>query len=90
MQSGSGMIYGTCEVVDCIGPLTDEDFLKHARKLGATRAEVLSWDPVEEDLFAWVLTSVKRLDKPVRYTHPRGAVIWVALNPRLRRKLELI
>ena len=89
IQSGSGCIVGTAKLVDCIGPLTDEDFLRHARKVGVTRREVLSWDPIVSDEYAWVLAHVRRLPRPVPYQHPQGAVTWVKLDPRIRRRIGL-
>ena len=38
--------------------------------------------------YAWELTNVKRLRKPVPFKHPSGAVIWVMLPDNLP-KLEL-
>ena len=33
----------------------------------------------------WVLANARPLQKPVRYKHPSGAVIWVNLDPRCHR-----
>jgi len=37
---------------------------------------------------AWVLHHARPLGKPVPYQHPRGAVIWVMLNPATIKMVE--
>ena len=34
IESRSGTVVGVCEVVDCVGPLTAEEFRRNARKAG--------------------------------------------------------
>jgi ASCH domain len=79
VRSGSGMVVGTCEIVDCLGPLTREEFRRNARRAGLKPAEAASG---YVKTFAWVLANVRHLRKPVLYEHPRGAVIWVKLDTR--------
>lgn len=38
--------------------------------------------------YAWVLRDARRLEKPVRYDHPQGAVIWVSLAPSVGRRID--
>ena len=40
VKSGSGLIVGTCDLVDVIGPLTLPELKRHARKAGASAAEI--------------------------------------------------
>ena len=77
IRSKSLTVVGHCELVDVIGPLTEADIRKNARsKMGEPVADCL--DCV--GMYAWVLTDVRRLVKPVPYHHPSGAVTWVKLD----------
>jgi hypothetical protein len=82
IESKSGHVVGTCEVVDVVGPLTLAELQKNAKRAGS-RAEQLHY----ETTFAWVLRNARRLPKPVPYRHPSGAVIWVVLEPSVVRRL---
>jgi hypothetical protein len=94
LAKGTRKILGTCKLVDCLGPLTVDEFIANAPKMNATRRE-LEDDRIglEEDaaygLYAWVLEDTKRLAKPIRFQNPSGAVIWVRLPPRVSDKLAL-
>lgn len=77
IQSGSGLVVGTCKLVGVAGPLTLRDLKKHASKLGRTSSEIRA-KPYEKT-YAWVLSNAKRLKHPRRYKHRPGAVIWVKL-----------
>lgn len=78
IKSGTGMIYGTAELVDVV-PLHGPDdfelilttFDKHQVPLGA----VSYLKP-----YAWVLKNPVKYAEPVPYKHPQGAVIWVNLK----------
>ena len=77
IQGGSGLIVGTCDLTDVVGPLTLEEFQAKANKAGLTPDEART-RPYKKT-YAWVLTNVSRF-KPARpYKHPYGAVIWVKL-----------
>jgi len=82
IESKSGHVVGTCEVVDVIGPLTLAELQRNAKRVGARHAELYY-----ETTFAWVLHNARRLPKPVLYKHPSGAVIWVVLEPSVVRRL---
>src|SRR5262245_30648263 len=76
IESGSGRISGTCELVDVVGPLTilrlHRSFSKHqvpAHRFG-TRSRY-------KRTFAWVVQNPRRYKRPRGYNHPQGAVIWV-------------
>jgi ASCH domain len=79
IRSGSGMVVGTCEIVGCLGPLTREQFRVNARRAGIKPAEAKSG---YAKTYACVLANPRQLQKPVRYKHPSGAVIWVKLDSR--------
>jgi ASCH domain. len=77
IKSGTGMIYGTVEIVDSI-LLTSEQyhqaFEKH--RITDTEGKALPYKKVH----AWVLTNPVKFEKPIPYVHPQGAVIWVNLD----------
>jgi hypothetical protein len=86
IPSGSGTIAGVCEIVDCIGPLTADVFYENASKAGMRASEAkLGW---YRNTYAWVLAKPKYLKKPVPYTHPSGAVIWVSLSGKIQRVVQ--
>jgi hypothetical protein len=86
IASGSGTVIGVCEVVDCVGPLTEEQFRKNAKKAGMRPSEAqLGY---YRQTFAWVLEKPRLLKKPVRYEHPPGAIIWVKLDASVEKKIN--
>lgn len=77
IQSASGLIVGTAELVSCTPQLTQDD-MKKAQRLHLIAS---TFDPMPyPKTYAWVLLDAKRFDKPIPYTHPQGAVIWVNLE----------
>jgi ASCH domain len=85
IASGSGTVIGVCDVVDCIGPLTQNEYRKNARKAGTTadKAQLGYY----RQTYAWVLAKPKYLKRPVPYKHPPGAIIWVTLDPSVERRV---
>jgi hypothetical protein len=79
IQSGSGTVVGTCELVDCVGPLTLEQLNANSARAGLGQVSRLFY----RRTFAWVLRGARRLAEPVPYVHPAGAVIWVRLAPEV-------
>jgi hypothetical protein len=91
IQSRSGTVVGLCELVDCFGPMTAEEFRRNARKAGMIPAEAVLGS--YENTFSWVLANARRFKTPLPYRHPSGAVIWVELDEATvraakRRKTE--
>jgi hypothetical protein len=83
VRSGSREIAGVCDLTDCIGPLTREQFRANARKAGLNESEArLGY---YKKTFAWVLSNPRELKKAIPYKHPIGAVIWVKLDDRTVR-----
>jgi len=78
IKAGSGLIYGTAELVEC-KPSLDLEQLRATQAFHAIPVSGI------EDAFAnrwttpWVLRDVRRFARPVPYTHPSGAVTWVDL-----------
>lgn len=77
IASKSGVVSGTCDLVDSIGPLSLKQLQTNAAKHGVSAEEFTEAD--DKKFFAWVLDGVKILEKPEPYTHPQGAIIWVKL-----------
>jgi len=86
IESRSGNVVGFCEVIDCIGPLTAEEYRRNARRAGMLPAEANLGG--YKYTFAWVLANARRFKTPVPYRHPSGAVIWVALDEATERAVK--
>jgi hypothetical protein len=78
IQSGSGQVMGVSEIVDCIGPLTAEEFESNFDKHRVDPGTMSKFN--YKEIYAWVIHHAERLDSPVPYKHPNGAVIWVNLD----------
>jgi len=73
IEAGSGHIVGECMISGShkvSESLAEQSFECH-------QVEDLSL--LKKWCYAWRLCNVKRYDKPIPYTHPKGAVIWVNL-----------
>jgi ASCH domain len=55
IRSRSGTVVGVCDVVDCIGPLTAEQFRNNARKAGMAPDEAKLGHYI--NTFAWVIVN---------------------------------
>ena len=86
IASRSGTVIGVSDLVDCIGPLTDEEYLRNRRKIGKSRND--STLSVYRQTYAWVLKNPRKLRRPVPYRHPSGAVIWVKLEDAVERRVK--
>lgn len=80
IKSGTGMIFGTVNLVDSkkLGVLeyqNSED--KHCIK--NTECNLLPY----KNIYAWVLENPVIFKNPIQYKHPHGAVIWVNLDDKL-------
>lgn len=77
VKKGSGTIVATAKVVDSLGPFNEPEILESIHKHCIPKEKIpsiLKW------CHAWVLEDIKPLDKPIAYTHPQGAVIWVNIE----------
>jgi hypothetical protein len=77
IQSGTGTVLGTVNIVDCI-ELTMEDYQQNSVRHCVTSERSLQL-PYKKT-YAWVLEDPIVLETPLPYKHPRGAVIWVDLE----------
>jgi len=87
IKSGSGTVVGICDLEDVIGPLSISK-LKRSKSFHAISPNRFKNGLPYSDAYAWVLSNVKRLNKPVPYDHPRGAVIWVNLPTAVVNKIR--
>lgn len=74
-ESGSSLIKGTCTIETCTR--VDEELwrvFKNDHQVNITYKELLQRYPHPH---AWLLENVKEFKEPVKYNHPKGAVIWV-------------
>jgi hypothetical protein len=88
IKSGSKTLLGSAELVDCIplygpnnGDLLLNNFDKHRVPLGGV---------TYEKPHAWVLDHIISYLKPISYSHPQGAVIWVDLTDQLAQKVPAV
>lgn len=75
IESKSGKIMGTCEIVDCIGPLNLKEF-----DLNISKHQSSNFGVKYKISYAWVLSDAKRYSTPLFYKHPLGAIIWVKVS----------
>ena len=89
IQSGTGAVVGTCELVGVEGPLSLAE-LRRSTARHRVPANRFNNRPPYPRTYAWVLRGARRLHKPVRYEHPSGAVIWVNLSSRVATAIRRI
>ena len=73
--SGTSMLYGQAELVESI-PLTPKLWRENQEK----HRNYISWQEITriyKKPHAWVFKNPVKYDKPRKYHHPYGAVIWV-------------
>lgn len=87
IRKGSGLIVGTAELVDSIGPLTQDQMLATGERHRIEHDRVVS-GAVDKWRYAWVLRDIRVLARPVPYVHPSGAVIWVSLDDAAQARLN--
>lgn len=75
IESGTGLIVGTAEIVNAREPYPSAFARKqneHFHGIPEDRHHLMDkWK------YAWILKDVCKFDDPIPYTHPQGAVIWV-------------
>ena len=85
IRKGSGTVIGVADLVGTLPKLSRSKLISNVKKHQAPAREFRG------DLkytTAWVLRRAMRLNKPVAYRHPAGAVIWVNLSPEVVRRIE--
>jgi hypothetical protein len=89
IRKGSGLVVGTANLADCIGPLTDYE-LRAAEPLHRIAAYRLRSAAAARHNHAWILEDVRRLPVPIPYRHPPGAVTWVSLHQAVMQAMESV
>ena len=74
IKSGSGLVVGCCDIIDCV-QLDYESFINSKDKHLISNLNVLPY----KKTFAWVLSNPTRYKEPKKYNHPNGAIIWVKI-----------
>jgi len=87
IESGTGFVVGTCEVVDVEGPLSMATLRRNMGRHGVPQRQLGRRLPYKRT-HAWVLRGARRLREPVPYKHPQGAVIWVNLPPGVATRVQ--
>lgn len=88
VQKGSKAVHGVAHILDSRGPLSRDEMLKAIHLHGIT-ADRLDTGEVAGYRYAWVLGSVRRLERPIPYQHT-GGVTFVTLDPYAVEQLRLV
>lgn len=80
IKSGSGLVFGTVDLVDC-KKLDLEEYQQGEKYHCVSKGDCLEMP--YKNTHAWVLENPILFDKPLPYKHPMGAVIWVNLSEDL-------
>lgn len=74
IQSGSGLVVGSCNIIDC-KELTQNDYSYNTDKHKISETATLPY----KRTYAWIIAKAVRYKEPRKYKHPQGAIIWVNL-----------
>jgi len=87
VAAGSGKIMGVAELTEVRGPFNRLQMIFNQKHHRIDKRDIEygtnEWNT------AWVLKNAQRLEKPIPYNHPSGAVIWVKLEPETQTALEV-
>lgn len=73
IESKTSLIVGECRIIDSIS-LSKEDFLNNRDKHQVNK----NFEEIPyKNLFAWILSDIKRYESPIPHIHKKGTVIWV-------------
>ena len=87
IRSGSGLVIGTCDLIDVEGPLSIANLRRNVSNHLVPLNNLKVGLPYQ-NTYAWVLRDAKVLRQPVPYNHPQGAVIWVKLAESVSREIK--
>lgn len=73
--SKTSSIYGKTFLIESM-PLTEELFVNNRDKhcIDLTWTELIK---IYKHPYVWVLNNSEKYNKPIKYNHPKGAVVWV-------------
>lgn len=84
IRSGSGLIVGEVDLIDCKGPLSNKEYTKNKDK---HKSSSLFRDRHYKKTYAWILKNPQLYNKSIPYSHPQGAIIWVKLPDKSQKTL---
>lgn len=87
IRRGTAAVVGVAELVDSLGPLTDNELLATGA-LHLIPHEQLRPPVGPKYRYAWVLENARPLSTPIEYPHAPAAVTWVNLDARVVNALE--
>lgn len=77
IESGSGLIVGECDLVNSI--IIDNNNIKDVLyKSCISNPEIIN--NMYKNPHAWELNNFIRYNQPLKYKHPKGAIIWIDLK----------
>ena len=79
VKSGTGLAFGTVNLVRVLGPLEWDDLVNAPELPISEREEVRRSGLPYLSTYAYVLSNPKWFERPIPYKHPSGAVTWVRL-----------
>lgn len=79
IKAGSGMVYGTAELLDCL-PALDSGQMRINQNHHGIPESAMASALANNWTTPWVLRDIRLLKAPVPYKHPSGAVTWVDLH----------
>jgi hypothetical protein len=79
IKSGTGLAFGTVNLVRVLGPLDREDLEAAAELPQSERDEVARLGLPYPKTYAYVFTNPQWFEYPIPYRHASGAVTWVRL-----------
>lgn len=79
IESGSGLIVGKANLTDSLDALLGSEYFNHTDKhqINDPALALSKWK------YPWVLEDAHIFVDPIRYSHPKGAVIWVRLSDEM-------
>ena len=77
IKSGSGLVYGTVDLIDS-KPLSLDEYQQATAYHHIQDCSVAPYNRIH----AWVLANPGKWAEPVPYRHPQGAVIWVNITEK--------
>lgn len=88
IRKGSGQVVGVAEVTDSRPPIPD--LAAYAKAEPFHRIPPPRQKKAFEDGWRtpWVLANARPLSRPVPYTHPSGAVVWVNLDETVAAQVQ--
>jgi hypothetical protein len=87
IRRDSGTVVGVADLVDSLGPLTENELLATGA-LHLIPSQRLRSMAVVKYRYAWVLENARPVSTPIAYRQAHGAVTWVNLNAEVVNALE--